>query len=168
MNGLIGDVLDFARGRLGGGFIATFGEESLVPVLTQVAGELSSAYPAAEIDAQFAISHPVRADRARIAQLFSNLLGNALVHGGTGAPIRVRAATEDGIFELSVSNSGQPIPADILTHLFEPFVRGKQGGQPQGLGLGLYIASQIAKAHGGVLTATSTPEETRFTFRMPL
>jgi len=168
MNGLIGDVLDFARGRLGGGFIATFGEESLVPVLTQVAGELSSAYPTAEIDAQFAISHPVRADRARIAQLFSNLLGNALVHGGTDAPIRVRAATEDGIFELSVSNAGQPIPADILAHLFEPFVRGRQGGQPQGLGLGLYIASQIAKAHGGVLTATSTAEETRFTFRMPL
>jgi signal transduction histidine kinase len=168
MNALISDVLDFARGRLGGGFAATVGEVSLVPVLTQVAGELSAAHPEAEIDAQFAVSRPVRADPARIGQLFSNLLGNALVHGGSGTPVAVRATTEDGVFELSVSNRGTPIPADILAHLFEPFVRGKAGGQPQGLGLGLYIASQIAKAHGGTLTAASTPEETRFTFRMPL
>ncbi len=168
MNALIGDVLDFARGRLGGGFAATFGEASLVPVLTQVAGELSAAHPKAEIDAQFAVSRPVRADPARIGQLFSNLLGNALIHGEADAPVRVRAATEGGVFELSVSNAGPPVPADILAHLFEPFVRGKKSGQPQGLGLGLYIASQIAKAHGGVLTADSTAEETRFTFRMPL
>ena len=166
MNGLIGDVLDFARGRLGGGFAVALQEENLVPILTQVAGELSTAYPLAEIDVQIAVCEPVRADRARIGQLFSNLLGNALMHGARDKPVRVRAATEAGFFELSVSNAGDEIPAAALAHLFKPFVRGAVSGNQQGLGLGLYIASEIAKAHGGTLEAVSTAEETRFTFRM--
>jgi signal transduction histidine kinase len=168
MNGLIGDVLDFARGRLGGGFAVTLQEENLVPVLTQVAGELSTAYPQAEIDVQIAVSEPVRADRGRIGQLFSNLLGNALMHGARDKPVGVRAATEGGFFELSVSNAGDEIPAAALAHLFKPFVRGAVSNNQQGLGLGLYIASEIAKAHGGTLEAASTVEETRFTFRMKL
>ena len=168
MNGLIGDVLDFARGRLGGGFAVTLQEENLVPILTQVAGELSAAYPQVEIDVQIAVSEPVRADRARVGQLFSNLLGNALMHGARDKPVRVRAVAEDGFFELSVSNAGDEIPAATLAHLFKPFVRGAVGGNQQGLGLGLYIASEIAKTHGGTLVASSTPEETRFTFRMKL
>jgi sigma-B regulation protein RsbU (phosphoserine phosphatase) len=55
-----------------------------------------------------------------------------------------------------------------MDKLFEPFFRGNARASRQGLGLGLYIASQIAKAHDGELTVISTPEETRFTFRMPL
>jgi signal transduction histidine kinase len=168
MNGLIGDVLDFARGRLGGGFAVTLQEETLVPILTQVAGELSTAFPQAEIDVQIAVGDPVRADRARVGQLFSNLLGNALMHGARDKPVRVRAVTEHGFFELSVSNAGDEVPVATLAHLFKPFVRGAAGGNQQGLGLGLYIASEIAKAHGGTLEASSTPQETRFTFRMKL
>jgi sigma-B regulation protein RsbU (phosphoserine phosphatase) len=69
---------------------------------------------------------------------------------------------------LSVANRGEPIPEAAIEKLFEPFFRGEVRGSGQGLGLGLHIASQIAKAHDGTLTVTSTPEETRFTFVMPL
>ena len=68
----------------------------------------------------------------------------------------------------SVLNGGAPILPGAMEHLFRPFFRGKVRRSQQGLGLGLYIASEIAKAHNGTLTAESTKEETRFTFAMPL
>ena len=77
-------------------------------------------------------------------------------------------ATEDGIFELWVANAGEPIPEPAMDKLFEPFFRVDVRDSEQGLGLGLYIASQIAQAHGGWLTVTSNSDETRFTFTMPL
>ena len=70
------------------------------------------------------------------------------------------------MFELAVVNYGEPISEKAMEKLFEPYTRGDRPSQ-QGLGLGLYIASQIAKAHGGTVTATSTPRETRFVFSMP-
>jgi sigma-B regulation protein RsbU (phosphoserine phosphatase) len=76
--------------------------------------------------------------------------------------------TEDGLFKLSVSNGGEPIPEAALEKLFEPFFRGEVRASRQGLGLGLHIAAQIARAHEGTLAVSSTSEETRFTFVMPL
>lgn len=165
MSGLIDDVLDFARGRLGGGLeVDRNAAEWLEPVLEQVIAELRAAWPDRAIEARFALSGTVRCDRGRIAQLFSNLLANALTHGSPDAPIRVRACSGEDMFELSVANSGDPIPPATLKRLFQPFSR---ASGRQGLGLGLYIASQIARAHGGTLDVASTPAETRFTFRMP-
>ena len=69
--------------------------------------------------------------------------------------------------EVSVSNGGTPIPPERMARLFEPFVRASERPTRQGLGLGLYIADQIARGHDGTLGVTSTPLETRFTFRMP-
>ena len=89
-------------------------------------------------------------------------------HGASNEPVRIRAATEDGLFKLSVANGGEPIPDAAMQKLFEPFFRGEVRASRQGLGLGLHIASQIAKAHEGTLTVSSTPEETCFTFAMPL
>ena len=80
--------------------------------------------------------------------------------------MNVEAVTERGCFELTVSNSGQPIPAATIKELFQPFFRGKVGSQ--GLGLGLYIAAEIARAHGGTLSVVSEERETRFKFSMPL
>jgi sigma-B regulation protein RsbU (phosphoserine phosphatase) len=68
---------------------------------------------------------------------------------------------------LAVSNTGAPIPSATLDRLFQPFFRGDARTSRQGLGLGLYIASEIARAHGGTLSVTSSSEETRFTLRMP-
>jgi signal transduction histidine kinase len=168
MAGLIDNVLDFARGRLGGGFTLNRGDVDLAPVLAHVVAELSSGVPDWRIDVQIVLPHPVNADRARMAQLLSNLLGNALTHGASDKPVMVTATADNGVFELAVSNAGTRIPAAALEKLFQPFARGAVIPGDQGLGLGLYIASEIAKAHGGSLTATSDEDETRFVFRMPL
>jgi signal transduction histidine kinase len=77
------------------------------------------------------------------------------------------AISERGNFELSVANAGEPIPAAALEHLFHPFYRGAAQYNREGLGLGLYIANEIARAHGGTLGVQSTREEISFTFRMP-
>jgi len=169
MAGLIDNVLDFARGRLGGGItLERDARKPLEPMLHQVIDELRLSSPGRQIEAEYAIDSPVDCDRTRIGQLVSNLVGNALSHGATNQPVRVRAETRDGLFKLSVANAGDPIPEAAMEKLFEPFFRGEVRASRQGLGLGLHIASQIAQAHEGVLTVTSTPEETRFTFEMPL
>ena len=111
---------------------------------------------------------PIAYDRGRVAQLFSNLLANALTYGAVAAPVHVRATTDKKWLELSVANKGDPIPAAALEQIFQPFTRGTVRPNQQGLGLGLFIASEIAHAHGGTLAVTSSPNETRFTFRMPL
>ena len=82
--------------------------------------------------------------------------------------MRVGAKTEGGEFMLWVANAGEPIPAAAMEKLFEPFFRGDVRDSRQGLGLGLHIASKIAEAHGGRIGVTSTPNETRFVFTMPL
>jgi signal transduction histidine kinase len=169
MSELINNVLDLTQARLGGGFqLNRTTEKDLTPVLEQVTSELRLASPECTIEMECKLDKPISCDRVRIAQLFSNLLGNACRHGDSTAPIRVFAETADAVFKLSVANSGTPIPALEMQRLFQPYVRGAASGSSQGLGLGLYIASEIARAHGGMLTATSSAEETRFTLRMPL
>jgi signal transduction histidine kinase len=169
MASLIDDVLDFARGRLGAGLDLVLGAgEPLDAVLEQVVAEFRVSNPGRRIDARFALTAPVHCDRSRLSQLLANLLGNALTHGAVDRPVRVSATTAGGMFELLVSNEGEPIPPAALDKLFHPFFRGAVRPNQQGLGLGLYIASEIARAHGGSLTAESTPAATTFTFRMPL
>jgi phosphoserine phosphatase RsbU/P len=169
MSGLIDNVLDFARGRLGGGItLNRDADHPLEPTLEQIVNELQTASPDRAIKTSFAISEPVDCDRTRIGQLVSNLIGNALTHGAPDKPVRVGARTDGGTFELWVANEGERIPEHAMHKLFEPFFRGDVRDSRQGLGLGLYIASQIAQAHGGRLAVSSTSAETRFTFTMPL
>jgi len=169
MSGLIDNVLDLARGRLGGGLsVDRNADAPLAPVLAQVVAELQSSSPERVIACDFALDRPVSCDRPRIAQLLSNLLGNALTYGAPDQPIRVAATTSGGVFTLSVANAGEPIPPAALERLFQPFTRAGDRPNRQGLGLGLYIAAEVARAHGGELTVTSSTQETRFTFVMPL
>jgi sigma-B regulation protein RsbU (phosphoserine phosphatase) len=169
MASLIDNVMDFARGRLGGGLtLERTPDASVDALLQQVVSELRTSAPDRIIDADIALGMLVNCDTRRIGQLASNLLGNAITHGARDKPIRLGAAVSDGWFELFVANAGDPIPAATLEKIFQPFERGTLRSSLQGLGLGLYISNQIAKAHGGNLTVISTPAETRFTFRMPL
>jgi signal transduction histidine kinase len=169
MAGLIDNVLDFARGRLGGGLtLAPDATEPLKPVLEQVVAELRAATPARIIESSFAFAERVHCDRVRIGQLLSNLVANAITYGSPDKPIKVRASADDETFKLSVTNAGAPIPAATMEQLFQPFFRAATRRSQQGLGLGLYIASEIARAHKGTLTVASTPEATCFTFRMPI
>ncbi len=161
-------MLDFARGRLGAGLEVNLRPDpGLAEALEQVVGELRLARPNRIIEAQIDLPRPVSADSRRLGQLLSNLLANALVHGAPDAPVRVQAGVHGGVFELSVANAGEPIDAETLKRLFQPFARAAVRPNQQGLGLGLYIASEIARAHQGEITVTSAPDETRFTFRMP-
>jgi signal transduction histidine kinase len=168
MSGLIDDVMDFARGRLGGGLTLDRNtDEPLEPALKQVIAELLAGWPDRTIDLQFGLDDPINCDRARVAQLFSNLLGNALTYGAPDKPVQVVARTFDDSFELSVGNAGDPILPEAMERLFQPFTRGSARPKQQGLGLGLYIASEIARAHGGTLTVNSKDDRTLFMFRMP-
>ncbi|HTO33891.1 MAG TPA: GAF domain-containing sensor histidine kinase [Pararhizobium sp.] len=168
MSGLIDNVLDFARGRLGGGIpIEQADAVPLRPVLEQVIAELRIANPDRVIETHLTDT-PVRCDQERIGQLLSNLLANALTHGNSGSPIKVRSAAVRDRFELSVSNGGEPIDDAVVKDLFKPFVRASDTANAPGLGLGLYIASEIARSHKGKLRVTSSPDETCFTFSMPL
>ncbi|MBO1074312.1 GAF domain-containing sensor histidine kinase [Roseomonas marmotae] len=166
MSGMIDNVLDFARGRLGGGLpLETRPKAPLRPILEQVIAELRASHPDSVIDADLGSVDRLRCDPGRIGQMLSNLVGNALTHGASESPVRVtaRAGKE---FVLSVANAGEPIPETLRSELFKPFFRASSGMNQEGLGLGLYIAHQIARAHGGTLEVTSDAEETCFTFRM--
>lgn len=165
---LIENVLDFARGRLGDGLTLARSPVSLMPVLEQVVAEIRAIAPDRQIMVHFSIEQPVDCDPGRIAQLTSNLIANAVTHGAPGVPIDVAAATADGELVLSVANGGVPIPPEARARLFQPFFRGAVRRSQQGLGLGLFIVNEIAKAHGGTMAVTSSEEETRFTFTMPL
>lgn len=169
MSALIDNVLDFARGRLGAGIPVEFRQGIwLAPVLDQVATELRIAMPDRTIEADLHLPEPVKCDPSRISQLVSNLLGNAITHGLPDEAVRLHADAKDGVLTIWVANGGEPIPEETMKHLFQPFFRGDVRTSQQGLGLGLYIACEIARAHGGSLEAKSTPEETRFIFTMPI
>ncbi len=165
---LIDDVMDFARARLGGGLgIERHTDYDVKPILEHVAQEIELAHPNVEILTEYSFCDPLKCDSGRIAQLISNLLANAVTHGAKGAPVTLSAEDRDGSFYLWVTNTGDPIPEDVRRMLFEPFARGIVRQSQQGLGLGLFISREIARAHGGDLTMTSDRVGTVFTFRMP-
>ena len=165
MSEMIDNLMDLARGKLAGGLPLDVEPVDLTETFEHVIAELSSGNRSTELDLQ--LTAPVHCDQPRIAQLLSNLVANALTHGDRNHPVRVRARTA-GEFELVVENRGAPIPEERLDTLFHPFSRGGASGRQEGLGLGLHIASEIARAHGGTLTASSDEFITKFTLRMPL
>jgi phosphoserine phosphatase RsbU/P len=167
MAALIDNVLDFARGRLGGGITLNRSRQNIAPALEQVVQEFRLSHPTRTIEVELALSEAVDADAGRIAQILSNLIANALTHGAANSPIRVAASVKQGQFELSVSNQGEAIPAHLIGELFKPFYRARRMPGQEGLGLGLYIAAETTRAHGGALSATSDANGTVFTLRIP-
>lgn len=169
MSALIDNILDFARGRLGDGLVLDTGTVDVVPLVNQIVAELVTSHPdrRVELDCDPGPTF-VQCDGSRIGQLLSNLIGNAFTHGAEDQPIVVRCACTQGLFELKVSNGGEEIPASARERLFHPFARGDGNMGGEGLGLGLYIASEIAKAHGGALAVSCSDGQTTFTFTMPL
>jgi sigma-B regulation protein RsbU (phosphoserine phosphatase) len=169
MAGLISDVMDFARARLGSGIAihATDGS-GLEAELRQVIDEVRTAHPDREIMATIGLQTSASCDPARIGQMVSNLLGNAVTHGDEDQPITVRAISDTATLEIAVSNGGKPIPKNIQDRLFHPFFRGEPADRKEGLGLGLFIASEIAKSHSGSLDVISNEDSTTFIFQMPV
>jgi signal transduction histidine kinase len=170
INGLIENIMDFARGRLGDGIsLSRADNEPVEDILNHIIMELRVSSPEERvIETNFDLQNPVNCDGKRIAQLFSNLLGNAFTHGKKATPIKIDVVSNGEKFLLSVANEGKKIPDKDMEKLFQPFSRSDNKSDMQGLGLGLYIAAEIAKAHNGTIDVTSTNEETRFTFCMPV
>lgn len=168
MGGLINDVLDFARGRLGGGIpVSLRVTHTLETDLKRVVHEVVIATGRQDINLEMRFEDSVVCDNNRISQLLANLLTNAAVHGDRSAPITLSVHAASDLFTLKVHNWGA-IPANRLSAVFAPFSR-EMGDRPRpGLGLGIYIASEIAKSHGGTLgVESSTDAGTSFKFEMP-
>ncbi|SMQ24385.1 GAF domain-containing protein [Pseudomonas helmanticensis] len=169
MGVLIENILDFARGRLGGGIpVQRKLVDDLQRTLLLTLEEVQASHPRATFIHELNVPTGVYCDALRISQLLSNLLGNAVTHGSASAPIILKACAEGDEIVISLSNQGTPIPAPLMPLLFEPFSRSEAGQRGEGLGLGLYIAAQITAAHNGTLQVTSDAESgTCFVARFP-
>jgi sigma-B regulation protein RsbU (phosphoserine phosphatase) len=167
MNELIRKIMDLALAKMGSGLVMEKMQTDISMLLSQIIDEIRLAWPGRIIEIHTDISETVFCDAPRIAQLFSNLLANALTHGAQDKVVSVRAKTEKNVFEFSVSNQGIPIAKEIMPLLFQPFTRESSRSSHHGLGLGLYIASEIARGHGGMIIVDSNTEKTIFVFTMP-
>lgn len=167
MQHLIADLLDFTQARLGGGISIRPVPADLHQTVADSVAELRVAMPDRDLRYEREGAGTCQADPDRIVQAVGNLVANAAVHGAPDAPITVRTLSGDGHFRVSVHNRGKPIPPELLSQLFAPMVRGGQA-RSKGVGLGLYIVREIARAHDGEVEATSTAETgTSFTVRIP-
>lgn len=167
---LVEDILDFARGQLGSGIPVTLDDcPNLNLMLEHVISEVQHINPERQIHSMIGPFDTIKCDSNRLAQLLSNLLANAITHGSATGPVLVTALVRDQIFTLCVVNQGKPIASDVLPHLFQPYSRPVNDTPQAGLGLGLYIASQIALSHHGQLSVVSNEQQgTIFTFTLPL
>jgi two-component system sensor histidine kinase/response regulator len=169
MSRMIEDMLDMARARLAGGIPLKREPADLGVLIDRVISEVQAAYPEGRIEVQQAGDLNGNWDGERLAQVASNLLGNALQHGDASAAVNVKVdGTRAEAIVITVENSGT-IPPDLLPQLFDPF-RGaqRQAGRAEGLGLGLYIVQQIVAAHGGSVDVKSGDENrTIFAVRIP-
>lgn len=154
MERMIHELLDFTRERLAGGLVVRPEPGVLDPVVTRVVEERRQAHPGRSIHLELEGDLRGTWDAPRLAQLADNLLGSVLQHGPEDAPVSLRLTGAVGGVTLTVLNEGLVVPAEEHAALFEPFRRGRPTS-PDGLGLGLYIARQIALAHGGRLTVES-------------
>ena len=165
---LIRDLLDFTQARLGGIPInpkpLDFHEH-----VQRVVEEVRLAHPERHIHVHASGEGAGEWDEGRLAQVVTNLVGNALQHGPEAAPVTVTSRSDGSTILLEVHNEGAPISPDVLPTLFEPYQQGPEAGAGRGsLGLGLYITRQIVLGHGGTLEVRSTAAEgTTFTARMP-
>jgi signal transduction histidine kinase len=167
---MIRTLLDFTRVRFHGDLPVSPAPTDLAEVARAIVDELSGTEPARAIELSVHGDAHGTWDPARLGEVISNLVGNALAHGD-GEPVGV--TIDDGGDEvwLRVHNGGEPIAAELLAGLFEPFRSGMRrdgASRARGLGLGLYIVRQIVRAHGGAITCDSHPGDgTTFTVRLP-
>ncbi|XHF15178.1 GAF domain-containing protein [Archangium gephyra] len=172
MKRMISDLLDFARGRLGGGIPISPRALELTALCREVVEELEAGRPGREVELEVEGDLQGEWDADRLSQLLINLGKNALDYSPEESRVRFSLHGENGFVRLEVHNEGPPIPPERLGSIFEPFRRFSEEAQSptstSGLGLGLYIVQQIVLAHGGSVSVRSTQEEgTTFTVRLP-
>ncbi|WP_227538522.1 sensor histidine kinase [Tritonibacter mobilis] len=166
MNELIDNMMLHAKSRLGSGIaVAAVPDAPLSEALQHVVNEIRFTTPEREILLNADLSKPVSCDPDRIGQAVSNLISNAITSGAPGSPVQVSVRSCDKEIYIEVENEGDPIPPELQKNLFQPFRRGNESSE--GLGLGLHIASSIAKAHSGRLSVSSEGTTTCFRLELP-
>jgi len=173
MAGYVSDLLDFTQTLLGAGLPVGREPLDLVCLCEDVVDELRAAHPKVTVLLEVHAAPKGSWNGPRLSQLLSNLVTNAIIHGEAGQPITVTVDQADTMATLAVHNRGAPIPAEDLPTLFQPLMHARPAHRRQpgssGLGLGLYIAREIALAHGGTLHVQSELEVgTTFTARLSL
>ena len=167
---LILDLLDFTQARLGGGISVTRVECDLHAVVADVVEELKLAWPGRMLDHRSHGNGGCVIDPDRVSQLVTNLVTNALTYGRQEGVVSVRSSLQPDHCQLEVHNDGQPIPQELLAHMFEPLRRGEHQVKlgSRSVGLGLYIVQEIAAAHRGrVMVKSSAEEGTTFSVCIP-
>jgi signal transduction histidine kinase len=171
MRRMIDQILDLTRIRLRGGIPISPRRMNLHDLVRRIVDELEPAHPGRTLRVRLSDDPAGFWDPDRLGQVVSNLLGNALEHTARDAAVDVIVDRTGPTAHLVVHNTGAPIAADLLPVIFDPF-RSSRGarsdGAPRGLGLGLYIAREIVRSHGGRLDVVSTESEgTTFTVTLP-
>jgi signal transduction histidine kinase len=171
---MITDLLEYTRSRLGRGIEVRPHSGDLGDVCQYAIDEMRTAYPAGEFSAEIHGDLSANFDAGRIRQMLINLLVNAVQHGDADQPVTLDLRGAGKTVRLVVSNRGKPIPPESLQVIFNPLVQigateGDSDQRPSSsLGLGLYIAREIATGHGGTIEVTSTAEEgTAFIVELP-
>ena len=153
---LIADLLDFTQARLGKGLAISTKSCNVHEAVAASVDEISAVFPHRRV---MHLAHGVGqsvADAGRLEQLVGNLVTNALTYGKADASITVTSSIDEQKFSIGVHNEGDPIPADARTDLFRPMTRGRdRAAAGHSVGLGLFIVSEIARAHGGAVSVTS-------------
>jgi signal transduction histidine kinase len=169
MRRLTGDLMEFTRSRLGGGFPIEPRPADLHDLCYRTVREFKAIYPGREIVLSLEGNGQGLCDPDRMSQVFSNLLDNALRHSPSTSRVEIRAGEREGRFSFTICNGGIPIPPDAQEIIFLPYLQDVQGeGKKEGLGLGLYIVDQIVRSHGGTVRVRSGPEEgTVFSLLLP-
>lgn len=164
MTRLIEDILDFARAHLGTGIPIDPALHDMAEICRAAVDEVAAAHPdrTIRLDTRGDLRGPF--DRDRILQALGNLLSNAVEHGVGPLEVRACETADQHTVIVEVTSHGPPIPADIVRSIFDPFATTSPS---KGLGLGLYIVEQIARAHGGLCEVTSDEGGTTFEMRLP-
>ena len=168
MRGIIEDLLDYSRARQGQGIPVEKAPVELAEVCRRALAELRSIAGGRELVLSVSGESTLAADGGRLAQVISNLVGNALQHGEGPILVAVQSAPDE--VQVSVHNDGAPIPREVLPQIFEPFRRGEQhrGDEKGSVGLGLFIVREVVRAHGGEVEVRSDEASgTTFTVRLP-
>jgi PAS domain S-box-containing protein len=164
---IVGDLLDLAREREGAGIPIDPKPTDLGAVCRQIVAELESIARDRQITFDCDVDGGGAWDEHRVLQAISNLASNAVRHGTPGSPVRLRLTGDEQEVAVEVHNRGT-IPNEVLPRIFEPFRSGRHyTSRGEGLGLGLFIAKAIARAHGGGLEVDSSDGATTFRLRLP-
>ncbi|MDB4983363.1 MAG: hypothetical protein JWM82_4115, partial [Myxococcales bacterium] len=158
---MIEQILDLTRARLAGGLELDRKPTNLCEILGRVVEELRVVHPVRTIELRCP-ALPGTWDPDRLEQVFSNLVGNALVHGDPAGPVTVEGRSDGRLVTVAVHNDGKAIPDALRNTIFNPFRRGEQEGpapKAEGLGLGLYISREVTLAHGGDIEVRSSDIE---------